>query len=92
VPEGSVFQVQNRAYVYRVDGDVVRQQQVEVGGRRVGVVEVLSGLQEGDLIVTEGIIKLREGARVRFEPVAEGAISESQGSAPPSGAAEAREG
>jgi membrane fusion protein (multidrug efflux system) len=92
VPEGSVFQVQNRAYVYRIDGDVARQQQIEVGGRRFGVVEVLSGLQEGDLIVTEGIIKLREGARVRFEPIAEGAISESQGSAPSSGAAEAREG
>jgi len=91
VPEGSVFQVQNRAYVYAVDGDTVHQRQIEVGGRKFGVVEVLSGLQEGDLIVTEGIIKLREGARVRFEPVAGGAVS-SQGSAPPSGVAEAREG
>ena len=81
VPEGSVFQVQNRAYVYRVDGDTVHQQQIDVGGRRFGVVEVLGGLQEGDLIVTEGIIKLREGARVRYE-AAEAAISErSQGSA-----------
>ena len=76
VPEGSVFQVQNRAYVYAVDGDVVHQQQIEVGGRRFGVVEVLSGLEEGDLIVTEGIIKLREGARVRYE-TAEAAVSES---------------
>jgi membrane fusion protein, multidrug efflux system len=87
VPEGSVFQVQNRAYVYRVDGDTVHQQQIEVGGRRFGVVEVLSGLQDGDTIVTEGIIKLREGARVRYE-AAEAAVSEtSQGSAPPSVAA-----
>jgi membrane fusion protein (multidrug efflux system) len=86
VPEGSVFQVQNRAYVYRVDGDTVHQQQIEVGGRRFGVVEVLSGLQDGDPIVIEGIIKLREGARVRYE-TAEAAISErSQGSAPPSSA------
>ena len=86
VPEGSVFQVQNRAYVYMVDGDTVHQQQIEVGGRRFGVVEVLSGLEEGDLVVTEGIIKLREGARVRYE-AAEAAISErSQGSAPSSGA------
>jgi membrane fusion protein (multidrug efflux system) len=84
VPEGSVFQVQNRAYVYRVDGDTVHQQQIEVGGRRFGVVEVLGGLEEGDLIVVEGIIKLREGARVRYE-AAEAAISErSQGSAPSS--------
>ncbi len=87
VPEGSVFQVQNRAYVYRVDGDTVHQQQIDVGGRRFGVVEVLAGLQDGDMIVIEGIIKLREGARVRYD-AAEAAVSESsQGSAPSSVAA-----
>ena len=54
VPEGSVFQVQNRAYVYRVDADrIVHQQQIEIGDRRFGIVEVLSGLEEGDLIVTK---------------------------------------
>ena len=89
VPEGSVFQVQNRAYVYRVDGDTVHQQQIEVGGRRFGVVEVVSGLAEGDLIVVEGIIKLREGARVRFEETAVSESTSSQG-AVPSSTADAR--
>jgi membrane fusion protein (multidrug efflux system) len=85
VPEGAVFQVQNRAYVYRVDGDVVRQQEIDVGGRRFGVVEVLGGLDEGDAIVVEGIVKLRDGARVRYH--ADTAVSESsQGSAAPTGA------
>ena len=90
VPEGSVFQVQNRAYVYRVDGDTVHQQQIEVGGRRFGVVEVLGGLNEGDPIVIEGIIKLREGARVRFEEAAISESSSSQGSVPPASTADAR--
>jgi membrane fusion protein (multidrug efflux system) len=67
VPEGAVFQVQNRAYVYRADGDVARQQQIDVGGRRFGVVEVLGGLADGDLIVIEGIVKLRDGARMRYD-------------------------
>lgn len=75
VPEGSVFQVQNRAYVYRVDGETARQQQIEVGGRRFGVVEVLGGLQEGDEIVTEGIVKLRDGVTIRVQP-SETAITE----------------
>jgi membrane fusion protein, multidrug efflux system len=75
VPEGSVFQIQNRAYVYRVEDHVAHQQQIEVGGRRFGVVEVLSGLKEGDLIVTEGIVKLREGVTVRYEG-GEAALSE----------------
>jgi membrane fusion protein (multidrug efflux system) len=89
VPEGSVFQVQNRAYVYRVDGDTVHQQQIDVGGRRFGVVEVLGGLQEGDPIVVEGIIKLREGARVRYD-AAQSAVSETSQGAAPSGSADAR--
>jgi membrane fusion protein (multidrug efflux system) len=89
VPEGSVFQVQNRAYVYTVDGDTVHQREIDVGGRRFGVVEVLGGLKEGELIVVEGIIKLREGARVRFEEAAVTESSSSQGSVP-SGTADAR--
>jgi membrane fusion protein (multidrug efflux system) len=75
VPEGSVFQIQNRAYVYRVEDQVAHQQQIEVGGRRFGVVEVLGGLKEGDLIVTEGIVKLRDGVKVRYEG-GEAAVSE----------------
>ena len=90
VPEGSVFQVQNRAYVYRVDGDTVHQQQIEVGGRRFGVVEVISGLTEGDLIVVEGIIKLREGARVRYDQATVTETSSSQGSVPQTSTADAR--
>jgi membrane fusion protein (multidrug efflux system) len=78
VPEGAVFQVQNRAYVYRVDGETAWQQQIEVGGRRFGVVEVLSGLKEGDQIVTEGIVKLRDGITIRIQP-GETAITERSG-------------
>jgi membrane fusion protein (multidrug efflux system) len=88
VPEGAVFQVQDRAYVYRVDEErIARQQQIELGDRRFGRVEVLSGLDEGDLIVTEGIVKLRDGIAVRFEDK-EAAISERSGTA--EGAASAR--
>jgi membrane fusion protein, multidrug efflux system len=89
VPEGSVFQVQNRAYVYLVDGDVVHQHQIEVGGRRFGVVEVLSGLEEGQQIVVEGIVKLRDGARVRFD-AADAAVSDSSKNNTPPDSGDAR--
>jgi membrane fusion protein (multidrug efflux system) len=79
VPEGAVFQIQNRAYVYRADGDTARQLEIDVGDRRFGVVEVLGGLTDGDLIVIEGIVKLRDGAKMRFD-AKDAAISES---APP---------
>jgi len=74
VPESAVFQVQNRAYVYRVEDYVAHQLQVETGSRHFGTVEILSGLSEGDLIVIEGIVKLREGIKVRYE--GEGSESE----------------
>jgi membrane fusion protein (multidrug efflux system) len=74
VPESAVFQVQNRAYVYRVEDYVAHQLQVEVGSRHFGTVEILSGLSEGDLLVIEGIVKLREGIKVRYE--SEGGNSE----------------
>jgi membrane fusion protein, multidrug efflux system len=67
VPESAVFQVQNRAYVYKVEDFVAHQQQVEVASRHFGTAEIKSGLAEGDLIVIEGIIKLREGIKVRYE-------------------------
>jgi membrane fusion protein (multidrug efflux system) len=67
VPESAVFQVQNRAYVYRVEDYVAHQLQVEVGSRHFGTAEILSGLTDGDLIVVEGIVKLREGIKVRYE-------------------------
>lgn len=75
IPEGAVFQVQNRAYVYRLDGLTARQQQVEIGGRHFGTVEIKSGLEEGDTIVIEGIVKLRDGIQVRLDESA-GAVSE----------------
>jgi membrane fusion protein (multidrug efflux system) len=68
VPESAVFQIQNRAYVYRVEGQIAHQQQIDVGAHRFGIVEVKQGLSKGDLIVTQGIIKLRDGSRIRYEP------------------------
>jgi membrane fusion protein (multidrug efflux system) len=88
VPEGAVFQVQDRAYVYRLDGHTARQQQIEIGARRFGVVEVLGGLEDGDPIVVEGIVKLRDGIEVRFEEsgAAISEISKEPRPAPPPGA------
>ena len=68
IPEHAVFQVQDRAYVYLVSSDlVVHQQQIELGDRLFGQVEVSSGLNEGDRIVTSGIVKLRDGMRIRTQ-------------------------
>jgi membrane fusion protein (multidrug efflux system) len=87
VSENAVYQIQDRAYVYRVGPDMVaHEQQIEIGERRFGLVEIRGGLEEGDHIVVEGIVKLRDGARVRVagdEPVSGNPNGRPSGPAPP---------
>jgi len=71
VPEIAVIQVGTEAFVYRVSQDQVAERvKVVLGARRRGEVEVTSGLAVGETIVTEGAVKLREGARVAAAPAA----------------------
>jgi membrane fusion protein (multidrug efflux system) len=71
VPEIAVIQVGTEAFVYRVGDDrTASRVQVELGARRRGEVEVVSGLAAGDTIVTEGAVKLRDGSRVTSAPAA----------------------
>lgn len=66
IPEESLFPVGDDRYVYKVvDGKALRQK-VEIGQRRDGKVEILSGLAASDLVVTAGHQKIRDGAAVRI--------------------------
>jgi membrane fusion protein (multidrug efflux system) len=66
VPEEALMPSGADQYVYKVvDGKVTRVQ-VKTGLRRGSQVEVTQGLQAGDVVVTAGQIKLREGAAVRI--------------------------
>jgi membrane fusion protein (multidrug efflux system) len=65
VPEIAVLQVGMESYVYRITADQTAERvPVKLGSRRKGEVEVTAGLAAGDRIVTEGAVKLRDGARV----------------------------
>ncbi len=44
--------------------DVVRKQRIEVGQRREGEVEVLSGVTQADTVVIHGVQRLRNGSQV----------------------------
>jgi membrane fusion protein (multidrug efflux system) len=71
VPEIAVIQVGTEAFVYRVAADQTASRvKVGLGARRKGEVEIASGLAAGDTIVTEGAVKLRDGARVASAPPA----------------------
>lgn len=67
IPEIAILQVGMDSFVYRVTAEQTAQRvPVELGARRKGEVEVVSGLAAGDRIVTEGTVKLRDGMRVSF--------------------------
>jgi membrane fusion protein (multidrug efflux system) len=69
VPEIAVIQVGTESFVYRVGDDrTASRVEVELGARRRGEVEIVSGLSAGDTIVTEGAVKLRDGSRVTGAP------------------------
>ena len=75
VPEEAIIPVQQTTYVFAVDAEnKAQRKEVLLGRRAAGKVEVLQGLQEGDRVVTQGIIKLSPGALVQTRE-AEGAAN-----------------
>jgi membrane fusion protein (multidrug efflux system) len=65
VPEIAILQVGMDSFVFRVTAEETAERvAVELGARRKGEVEIVRGLTAGDRIVTEGAVKLRDGARV----------------------------
>jgi membrane fusion protein (multidrug efflux system) len=65
LPEEALVPQGTEQFVFRiVDGKATRVK-VETGQRRDGKVEVVSGVDKGDVIVTAGQLRLRDGAPVR---------------------------
>nr|WP_242480316.1 efflux RND transporter periplasmic adaptor subunit [Rhodovibrio sodomensis] len=65
VPEEAIVPRGDARYLFKVvDGKAV-ETKVIVGQRRFGTVQVVSGLDAGDVVVTAGQMKLRDGAAVQ---------------------------
>jgi membrane fusion protein (multidrug efflux system) len=58
----SVFLIQNTD-----KGTIVQNRQVETGQSKAGRVEIISGLNAGDKVVSAGQIKLRNGIPVTID-------------------------
>lgn len=67
VPEQAIVPERSKQYVLVVgQDDIVERREVRTGRRRPGEVEILDGLQEGELVITEGTQKARDGQPVRI--------------------------
>ena len=71
VPEEAIQPVGPRTFVFVVENEggqlIARRKEVELGLRQAGYVEVMSGLTAGEDVITEGIIRVREGAAVEIQ-------------------------
>lgn len=70
-------------FVYRVVDGKAQRVEVKTGARRGARVEIVKGVQAGDVVVTAGQLKLRDGAAVRIVGAGAAQIAPAAGSAKP---------
>lgn len=66
IPEVSLSAIRDRMFVYRLKGEQAEEVTVRIGSRRPGEVEILEGLELGDRIITDGLVRVRNGTPVRM--------------------------
>ncbi len=72
VPEMAVIQRASQVFVFTIDNGRATMRQIHTGVRSAGWVEVESGLNAGEAVITDGVIKIRDGAPVTTERDASG--------------------
>ena len=66
VPDTSIMYEGSKKFIYKViENDMIKKSEIETGIRNMGNLEVLSGLNEGDKIIAEGLTKVRPGMKVK---------------------------
>ena len=67
VPEEAVLTEAGRTIVYVAADERAERRPVDLGQRTVGKVELRSGVEPGELVVTRGLQRMRDGIGVRYE-------------------------
>ncbi len=66
VPESAVTIQGNTAFVYVVNTDTAEKKNIKMGKRNFGKVSIVSGINEGDMVISEGVSKVRNNAKVKI--------------------------
>lgn len=69
VPEIAVVGEGDNSFVFVVDKGAVKRIPVRTGIHQDGMVEILSGIALGQTVVTEGVVKINDGSKVRLAGV-----------------------
>ncbi|MEX0839944.1 MAG: efflux RND transporter periplasmic adaptor subunit [Parvibaculum sp.] len=68
IPEEALVPSGTQNFVFVIDrtSNKAARREIETGGRRPGAVEVVSGLERGELVVTHGTMQVRDGQTVNI--------------------------
>ena len=66
VPESALTIQGDTAFVYIVTNNQAQKRNVEIGKRNFGKVSIISGVAEGDVVISEGVSKVRDKAKVKI--------------------------
>jgi len=66
VPESAVTIQGKTSFVYVVNNGVAEKRFIKIGKRNFGKVSVLSGISEGELVISEGVSKVRDKGKIKI--------------------------
>ena len=66
VPESAVTIQGNTAFVYIVNAETAEKKNIKLGKRNFGKVSVISGLEQGSTVISEGVSKVRNKSKVKI--------------------------
>ena len=66
VPDTSIMYEGNKKFIYKIiENNMIKKAEVEIVVRNLGNLEILSGLNQGDKIIAEGLTKVRPNMKVK---------------------------
>lgn len=73
IPEEALIKRGNQNFVFipkEIEGKLVASEtEIEIGSRRRGDIEVLSGLSENDKVINHGALKIKDGAEISIKAI-----------------------
>lgn len=64
IPETAIVPEGRKQFVFVVNGDSVEKREISIGARRPGDMEVTQGLKQGEKVVVQGTMMVRDGGPV----------------------------
>lgn len=65
IPERALVPMGAKAYVFAVENGKAKRHEVRTGRRKPGYVEILGGLNEGQVVIADGLVGLQDGNAVK---------------------------